>query len=105
MDSGTVGSCALSATARKKKPPLAARGHDKCCGLLAAASRHAATRALLGIDRNQESVPIRVGELVSLSIGTVLEGAVHLETAIILCAEIFYVPQHDAFAIRARLAL
>src|SRR5258708_14021680 len=71
---------------------------------LIAARSHAAALAGVRVDRNQESIAIGVGELVALRVGAVLNGLVQLEAAIILCAEVLYIPQHHAGAVRAGLA-
>src|ERR1700674_27075 len=68
-------------------------------------ARHAAALAFMRIDRNQKSIPVGVGEFVSLHIGAVIERTVHLEAVIVLCPKIFYVLQYHAIAIGARLAL
>ena len=57
---------------------------------------HAAALACLRIDRNQESVAVGIGELVTLRVGAVFDRVIHLEAAIVLCAEVLYVSQHHA---------
>src|SRR5256712_5170742 len=73
--------------------------------LLSAAPRHATGLAFLCLDRNQESIPVGVGELVPLHIGAVLERTIHLEAVVVLGAKILHVPQYDSLAVRAGLAL
>ena len=41
----------------------------------------------------------------ALRVGAVLDGAVHLEPIVVLCAEVLYIPQYDALAIGTQLAL
>src|SRR5260221_7907626 len=43
--------------------------------------------------------------MVALRVGAVFDGVVHLEAAIILCAEVFYVSQNHAGTVRPGLAL
>src|SRR5258706_8260323 len=69
------------------------------------AGHAAAGFAFVGIDRDEESVPVRVGESVPLHISAVLEGAEHLEAVVVLRPEIFHVLQHHALTVRACLAL
>src|SRR5713101_7070873 len=86
----------------KKPPPM--RGQNRNRGLLLAA-RHATTLAFVGIDRNQKSISIGVGEFVALHVGAVIEGTVHFEAVIVLGSEILDILQDDAFAVGAGLAL
>ena len=46
------------------------------------AARHAAGFAFVRVDRNQKSVPVGVGELMSLHIGAVIDRAIHIEVVI-----------------------
>src|SRR5258708_32065450 len=86
-----------------KKPPPSAGA--KGTRSLSVAARHAAGRTLVCIDRNQKSVPVGVGEFVSLYVGAVIDRAVHFETVIVLRPEIVDVLQYDAFAVSAALTL
>src|SRR6266853_3300173 len=72
-------------------PRLRQRPKKTSWVLLSAAPRHATTRAFLCVNRNQEGIPIGVGELVSLHIGAVLERAVHLEAVVILGTKVLHV--------------
>jgi hypothetical protein len=65
----------------KTPPPSAGAKRNK---VLSLAARHAASPTPVRIDRNQKSVPVGVGEFVSLYIGAVIERAVHLEAIIVL---------------------
>src|SRR5713101_8499632 len=87
----------------KKPPPM--RGAKKPNEVLSLAARHATALALMRIYRNQKSIPVGVGEIVSLYIGAVIEGTVHFEAVIVLRPKIFYIPQNHTLAIGARLAL
>src|SRR5215467_10483688 len=69
-----------------KKPPPSAGAKQNAFFSLAA--RHASSRTLVRIDRNQKSVPVGVGELVPLDIGAVIERAVHFKPVIVLGPEI-----------------
>jgi hypothetical protein len=51
------------------------------------------------VDRNQKSIPVGVGELMSLHIGAVIDRAIHIEAVIVLRSEILDVLQYDAFAV------
>src|SRR6266446_10212976 len=86
----------------KKPPPM--RG-AKPNEVLSLAARHANALAFVRIYRNQKSIPVGVGEIVSLYIGAVIEGTVHFEAVIVLGSKIFYIPQNHALAIGARLTL
>src|SRR5216683_4868106 len=86
----------------KKPPPM--RG-AKPNEVLSLAARHATALALMRIYRNQKSIPVGVGEIVSLYIGAVIEGTVHFEAVIVLGPKIFYIPQNHALAIGSRLTL
>src|ERR1700693_1127681 len=86
----------------KKPPPM--RGQSRNRGLLLAA-RHASTLAFVGIDRNQKSISVGVGEFVALHVGVVLERTVHFEAVVVLGSEILNVLQDDAFAVGAGFAL
>src|SRR6266446_6266249 len=91
-----------------KKPPANAGGRPTEVFQLRRfllASTHAASFALVGIDRNQKSVSVGVGEFVALHVGAVLEGTVHFEAVIVLGSEILNVLQDDAFAVGAGFAL
>src|SRR6267143_4451083 len=83
----------------KKPPPM--RG-AKPNEVLSLAARHATALALMRIYRNQKSIPVGVGEIVSLYIGAVIEGTVHFEAVIVLGSKIFYIPQYHALAICSR---
>src|SRR5882762_9199307 len=84
----------------KKPPPIRGRLNE-----ILSLARHAAALAFMRIDRNQKSIPVGVGEFVSLHIGAVIERTVHFEAVIVLSPKIFYVLQYHAVAIGARLAL
>src|SRR6266849_4824227 len=86
----------------KKPPSMRGQNRTKSFSLVAG---HATGLAFVRIDRNQKSVPVGVGEFVSLHIGAVIERAVHFEAVIVLRPEILDVPQYDAFAVGAVLAL
>src|ERR1700736_5753466 len=87
-------------TPKEKAPAKAEARHNEVFSLVA---RHPAGLAFVGIDRNQKSVPVGVGEFVSLYIRAVIERAVHFEAVIVLGPEIPDVLQYDAFAIGTRL--
>src|ERR1700694_3519604 len=86
----------------KKPPSMRGQNRTKSFSLTA---RHAAGLAFVRVDRNQKSVPVGVGEFMSLHIGAVIERAIHFEAVIVLRSEILDVLQYDAFAVGAALAL
>src|SRR5260370_40652651 len=86
----------------KKAPSRRGQNRTKSFSL---ADRHAAGLAFVRVDRNQKSVPVGVGEFMSLHIGAVIERAIHFEAVIVLRSEILDVLQYDAFAVGAALGL
>jgi hypothetical protein len=58
----------------KQKAPTEVRAKIKT-GLVAA-RRHPGAFAFVRVNRNQECIPIGIGEIVSLHVGAVVEGAI-----------------------------
>src|ERR1700719_1127244 len=86
----------------KKPPPMRGAKPNEVPSL---AAGHATGLAFARVDRNQESIPVGVGKLMSWHIGAVIERAIHFEAVVVLCSEIPDVLQYDAFAVSTTLAL
>src|SRR6516165_11473763 len=87
----------------KRNAPVKAGAKSPKENLLMVAPRHSRSLAFLCLDRDQESVPVGVRELVPLHIGAVFERAIQLETVVVLGAKVLHVLQYNSLPVCARL--